>query len=67
VTKILTSTEARTRCAAMIDHISGGYRSDGRLVVEILDGVSSVVLAVAGVTDADAARDILAALWADQP
>jgi hypothetical protein len=60
---ILSADDNRDDAAQLIDTASGGYRVDGRVIAEVLDGVSSVILAVAGVTDPAAARAVLQTLW----
>jgi hypothetical protein len=63
VTRVLTTEDDRDEAARLIDTHSGGYRVDGRVIADVLDGVSSVVLAVAGVTDPTDARAVLRLLW----
>jgi len=63
VTRVLTTDDDRDEAARLIDAHSGGYRVDGRVITEVLDGVSSVILAVAGVTDPTDARAVLRVLW----
>jgi hypothetical protein len=64
VTAILSAEEPRSRAAELVNRYSSGYRTDGLLVVEIIDAVCTDVLRVAGVTEPSDARSVLASLWA---
>jgi len=60
----LAPSGRRALAAQMVD-TSGSAITDGMYAAEVLDLLSGVVLRLAGVDD-DAARAVLASLWAEQ-